>query len=323
MRAEHFDFLDWTASPNFKVIDPDSLASRNSLAKSWAEKTPDEISLAVSYMTLNEHRGFISELLARLDVSIEGVGAELGAGASVLSNSLCKIFPKIKKIYAVELVPEMAILLQPKIIKANQNVGRVLPVVGSFDELKLLKSSLDFVVAFDSLHHSNDMKKTLVEANRVLRSGGTLIAFDRAQPNNLSEAQREFMLNVEYSEEFKLIHNLPVNIKFTRRENGEHEPRLNEWVKNFKDAGFAITSMTAFTKKNKTQFGRMVAALVPFRLRLLLGRYQSLVAHPKIMLYYLFPLVGVVGRLKIRSFDSNFSNKSAPGGKFVIVAKKL
>jgi len=57
----------------------------------------EQVAVGVSYMTLSEHLSFVSEILNKLEINLEGEGMEIGAGASVLSNSLVRIFPNIKK----------------------------------------------------------------------------------------------------------------------------------------------------------------------------------------------------------------------------------
>ena len=47
----------------------------------------------------------------------------------------------------------MVTKLQPKIIEHTNMVGRVIPMVGDFNNIKMPDNSLDFVVEFDVLHH--------------------------------------------------------------------------------------------------------------------------------------------------------------------------
>ncbi len=273
-------------------------------------------------MTINEHRDFIKEVLEKLNISLEGQGAELGAGAAVFSNSIATIFPKIKKIYAVEIVPGMVISMQPLITKYCGNTGIVESVLGSFDNLKLPDSSLDFIIEFDSLHHSNDMKKTIAEASRVLRKGGLLIAFDRAHPDKLTDIQKDFLLGIKYSKEFKRLYNLPQELPFTRRQNGEHEPRLNEWLFAFKNAGLTSNSVTIFTRTNWRSFKSTLIGQIPFFIRSKIKKGENFSIFFKHFIYHLIPLVGKFGRIKVNKFNTRLSSKSAPSGKIVLVAMK-
>jgi len=289
-----------------------AIRSRGLLASKWCEKEPDDISATVSYMTLGEHKSFVREITSKLNIELKGVGAEIGAGASVLSNSIATIFPQVTRIYAIEIVPEMAYLLQPKIISHTGNIDRIQPVIGSFDEIKIPDSSLDFLVEFDSLHHSDDLNKTLCELSRVLKVGGKLVAFDRAQPNEMTDEQLRHLLSIEYSSEFKKTYNIPVDERFTRAQNGEHEPRMREWILGLKNAGFQVEGITIFTKRTFRGFLKAAAAQIPFSLRSRLGWGEGLTASRKILLYYFFPFLGKF--LKIQELDAIFKTPGAPTG---------
>ena len=59
-------------------------------------------------------------------------------------------------------------------------------------------NSLDYVLDFDSIHHSEDFELTFKEIGRVLKPKGVLLCFDRAQPNYTSNEQIQSMLDIEY-----------------------------------------------------------------------------------------------------------------------------
>ena len=52
-----------------------------------------------------------------------------------------------------------------------------------------------------------------------MKPGGILLCFDRAHPNYTSLQQINDMLNIEYSDEYKLENGININDKFTRRMN--------------------------------------------------------------------------------------------------------
>jgi hypothetical protein len=125
------NWINWIdeKSPD-KFLTEDSIRGREGSANELALKTADEISLKVSLMTVNEHYEFIKETLRKLNIQLEGEGAELGAGAAVFSNSIASIFPKIKRIYAIEIVLGMVTSLQPKITKYCGNEKIIKSVYG-------------------------------------------------------------------------------------------------------------------------------------------------------------------------------------------------
>ena len=215
--------LEWIDSES--ISNNPEIYSRNMFARKNYSHAPSIIVQKYSYMTIDETKHFMQCILKELSVEPKGIGVELGAGVAGISNSLLSLYPSIEKVYAVEIVPDVVRLLQTKVTKHEKNEGRLVPVIGSFDEIKLPDQSVDFIIEFDSLHHSFDLNKTLREAARILKSGGILIALDRVHSNALTDAQREYSLNIEYGEPFKKEYGIPLETRLTRRQNGEHEIR--------------------------------------------------------------------------------------------------
>jgi SAM-dependent methyltransferase len=184
------------------------------------------------------------ELLEILEISINandfdmlGVGVELGSGCSAISVELVKLNQNIEKIYAIEIVPEIVEYAAVPLIYMHNVEEKVVPVVGSFDDIKLSDNSVDFIIEFDSLHHSFDLNRTIRESNRVLKPGSKLLAIDRAHWST-SKRRRNELENVKYSKEFLTARGLDPNIAVTRAENGEHEHLLDDYLITFKNAGF-------------------------------------------------------------------------------------
>lgn len=172
---------------------------------------------------------------------MSGVGVELGSGCSAISVELVKLNQNIEKIYAVEIVPEIVEYAAVPLIYMNNAEEKVIPVVGSFDDIKLNDNSVDFIIEFDSLHHSFDLNRTVKESHRILKPGSKLLAIDRAHWST-SKRRRNELENVTYSKEFLTARGLDPNIIITRAENGEHEHLLNDYLITFKNAGFTDVS---------------------------------------------------------------------------------
>ena len=160
----------------------------------------------------------------------------------------------MKSVLALEACEVMASRVMPKVASwiLGEEARKVIPVVGSFDDMELPDASLDFVMEIDSLHHSHGLARTLRECARVLKPGGRLLCFDRCHPNTLTDQQVEDMLSQVYSRDFLTANHYPVHITLTRRENGEHEYRLFEWEAAFQAAGLRIV--------NRVEFGRVISA---------------------------------------------------------------
>lgn len=110
-------------------------------------------------------------------IDFHGIVVELGAGSCWLSSMISK-FPRVTKIYAVELSRRRLELLAPVMMDLlGAKKGKILRVVGDFNRLELADSTVDFVVMDAALHHSTDPKRTMTEVSRVLKQGGLFIAF--------------------------------------------------------------------------------------------------------------------------------------------------
>jgi SAM-dependent methyltransferase len=185
-----------------------------------------------------------NELLEIIDASCKytsfipkGTGLELGAGCAAISVELVKRYPEVKKVYAIEIVPEIVEFAALPLIEMHKLESTIIPVVGNFDEMKVSADSIDFIVEFDSLHHSFNLKETIAESGRVLKKGGQLIAIDRSHWNT-SKRRRTELENQEYSHKFLRDRGMDENKRVTRADNGEHEFLLSEYIQAFKSAGF-------------------------------------------------------------------------------------
>jgi ubiquinone/menaquinone biosynthesis C-methylase UbiE len=290
------------------------ILKRSNFSKKIKNLSRNRISEITSYMTIEAHKNLVKEILLKLGIKLTGTGIEIGSGSGVLSNSIANLY-NIKKIYAVEIVPGMVKNLQNKIFLKNQ---KIFPVVGSFDKLKVRDQSIDFIVEFDALHHSENLQKTLFELNRVLKPGGVIIAFDRAHPDYLSDSQIKYLLNIEYSNEYKKIYGIPLRNIFTRLENGEHEIREKEWKEFAFRAGFKEVSFYIFRSNSLNLFLRSVLALVPFQVRKLLKLGAGISMHYKVFLSFISPSL-----TKFFPGTTVYDLTSAPGGTFAPTSKMV
>jgi SAM-dependent methyltransferase len=228
------DVLRWPL-PSELVSSP-PVAYRNAFAKALAQESAPEI--VKSYVLLSlEQMEWLYAFACRhlLPSGLCGRGIELGAGCGLLSSVVARD-PKVEVVYAVEVCDVMATLVIPKVAAyvLGERGRKVVPVVGSFDDLRFSAGSIDFAVEISSLHHSDDLAKTLAECARVLKRGGILLCFDRCQPNRITDAEVNAMLSKVYPREFLVANHYPPDIRLTRRENGEHEYRLFEWQTAFR-----------------------------------------------------------------------------------------
>jgi len=212
-----------------------------------------------------------------LKKKIGGIGLEVGAGPATFSSVLAKR-DSVEKIYAVEVCRPIVELLMPKVagyVLGNRE-SKVIGAVGSFDNMELPVESVGFIFDFFSLHHSDNLERTLKECNRILKKGGFIFCFDKARPDHFTREDLDELLDAEYDHNFKKQLGLSVDQKFTRRMNDEKEYRLKDWQTSFNEAGF---SRVDYFYLDKTSSGKITAriiktliSLIPIRLQVSLNK---------------------------------------------------
>ncbi len=188
----------------------------------------------------------IVDLISKIPQSnkiFSGNGIDLGGGPGLISGSLVNQYKGIKTIILLEIVTNVLEKCFPIVrsqLLAEEVKDKILPISGSFDEINLKTNTLNFAIAWDSIHHSFDPIKTLNEVNRTLVKGGYFVVVDRAHNNDTPDSEIQRMLNIQYSKEFISQNNLPEGTQLTRFENGEHEYRFRDWESFFKKSNFNI-----------------------------------------------------------------------------------
>lgn len=223
-----------------------AVAYRNMFARELAKKPVVPLVESYVYMDPPQMAQLVRRASEAVGMTFAGTGVEVGAGCGLLSSTVAK-YPQVEKIYSIEICEELANLI-PKVAAGVSGTAssKVIPVAGSFDDIRLPDASVDFVVEIDSLHHSDDLKQTLRECCRILRTGGKMLLLDRCHPNTVTDDQVEAMLNQVYSRDFLEKNCYPTDVVLTRRQNGEHEYRLFEWQQAFESAGFRFVKAKRF-----------------------------------------------------------------------------
>lgn len=262
------------------ILESPSITNRNLFAQKFKEKDPDAILRKYAYFDGQEMSRFYNSLFDLIpEVQLSGVGLELGAGTCGFSASVCNRFADIENIYAIEVVPDVVQLLQPKTISSicGEQAKKIIRVIGSFNRLELEDNSVDFCVEVESLHHSSDLTVTLKEVARVMKKGSTLLILDRSHNNKLTQEQRKFMLEVEYNDEWKIENGYNLK-KLTRQENGEREIKLEEWEDALMENGFILEKRLELRTADYKKLFRGFLLTLPFKLRKWLNILPSRVA---------------------------------------------
>lgn len=224
---------------------------RNGFAERLSTRPPEEICLRYAACTSAGMRETLQ--LAEqhvLDRPLEGVGIELGAGCGLLSAVVASS-SLVRLMLAVEVCAPQVELLIPKVAAhlLGREADKVVPVIGSFDDLRVPDGSLDFAVEYHSYHHSGNLPQSMRELARVLRPGGVALLFDRVQPDSMTDAEVHELLSAVYPKNFLESYHYPPDLQITRLEHGEHEYRLREWVAALSAAGLSVERRAEFYPK--------------------------------------------------------------------------
>ena len=165
---------------------------------------------------------------------VADLGSGIGTGATVVSG-----FPAVRKVYAVEYSSSSVEKIMPLTFAHFQaNVGKIQRIIGDFNRLQWPDESLDWIVELSAYHHSEDLRRTLSEAFRVLRPGGGIVAVERVHHDSRRREELEALLDQPFKADVKRRYGIPVEQPFTRRDWGEHEWREGEWLAAYHAAGF-------------------------------------------------------------------------------------
>jgi ubiquinone/menaquinone biosynthesis C-methylase UbiE len=155
-------------------------------------------------------------LMEELKVKPGDVVADIGAGTGYYSRRLARKVGPGGKILAVDIQPEMLILLTNRL--AGEGLTNVVPVLGTVTDPKLPPSSADLVLLVD-VYHEFDFPFEMMEATcRSLKPGGRIVfvefrAEDPKVPvkrvHKMSEAQVKKEMAVQPLEWVQSIEVLP------------------------------------------------------------------------------------------------------------------
>lgn len=271
-----------------KKYDDEVISGRNDVANYHVDYSAEDIckrSLGISLVELKQLIEYIQVINA--DFELLGTGIELGAGAGLLSTEVILQFSQVNRLYAVEISSDHVLKIMPSVTNQRLdsiNSDKLYPVIGDFNDIHLDSNSLDFAIEINSLHHSNDLKKTLNEIFRVMKPGAKLVFFDRSHPDFTTKEDIERMLNLEYNVSSLESIGFKPGTKMTRRDNGEHEYRVKDWSSSFIDAGFTISNIVNIGEQfSLSRVIRACVARFPMFLRKYMFRFFSLFTNTKVI----------------------------------------
>jgi ubiquinone/menaquinone biosynthesis C-methylase UbiE len=96
----------------------------------------------------------VDEIVARLDLKPGQVVADIGAGPGIFSLALSRAVGPTGKVYAEEVDPALIDRIRQR--SAEEKVGNITPVLGTFTDPKLPGRDVDLAFFHDVLHHIED-----------------------------------------------------------------------------------------------------------------------------------------------------------------------
>ena len=240
-------YLEWPIDNSYFYSEDYKLNNR--IALEVYDKGYDEISRKYTHIKPHEIEAVL-KLSNNIFTKLSGNGIDLGGGVGSVS-SVVALSQLVDNIICLEITRNCVIKCHPIVISKilGDRRSKVSSVIGDFDNLNLEDKSLDFAIAWDAMHHSIDIVKTLKEVRRVIKDDGYFLIIDRGHNNATSQKELDRMLSVQYSREFLIDNFLPEDKILTRRDNGEHEYRYSEWREFFALSEFSIDEVLIVREK--------------------------------------------------------------------------
>ncbi len=246
-----------------EIIKLSWVQSLNNAAVKINEFEPDKILEKTVYLNQNTAKDILDTIEITNGELFRGKGLELGAGAGLFSSTISK-YNNVDKIFSLEIIPNFVELLQPKIINKYGDVKKIVPTLGSFENLNYFNENyFDFIFEYDAFHHADNLPKVLDECNRVLKKNGKIICIDRIQADRISNEMILRKLNIKYPKEYFEKHCKNFIEGYTRKDNGEHEIRRKEWILSFENSNFQNIKITNYINYSIKSFIKLLISYLP------------------------------------------------------------
>ena len=150
-----------------------------------------------------------SKAIDALKFKSTDIVADIGAGTGYFS---LRIAPKVAKVYAIDLQPEMLDVLRSH-QQAEQTIDNIETIQGQLDRVDLPTNSLDYAIMVDAYHEFAQPKEMMQSIFSALKPGGKAVL-------------------VEYKGENPLIPIKPLHKMTQTQVRGELAAIGFEWVEN-------------------------------------------------------------------------------------------
>ena len=101
------------------------------------------------------------------------VAVDLGCGSGYFTVPLSR---RVKKVYGIDVQPEMLSFLEHKMRKLK--INNIEPLLSKTDEIPLEDESINLLISVNTLHEFDDSEKMIKEMMRVMKKGGQALIVD-------------------------------------------------------------------------------------------------------------------------------------------------
>lgn len=151
--------------------------------------------------------------IEQLGIQPNNIIADFGAGGGAYTLAAAKVLQGTGKVYAIDVQKDLLTRLEGACREQHlSNVGFIWANLEAEKGVKLSDQSVDIAILSNVLFQTEDKKKAIEEARRVLRQGGRLLLVDwTASFNNMGPTKEQVFPEIEAR---KLVESL--NFTFER-----------------------------------------------------------------------------------------------------------
>jgi SAM-dependent methyltransferase len=186
-----------------------------------------------------------------LGLKIQGTGIDVAAGVCWTTALLSKN-EGVDTVYAIDISKHRLFKLAPLVIKEfGGKSNKIIRVFGSFYDIRLPDSSVDFCMMCQAFHHADDPWRLLRELHRVLKPWAPVLVIGEnpIYPIQLLKKRMKNIIKMLLPSSlyaFKPVFRLwpafedlyPPDVQA-----GDHYYRINDYPRIFEDSGFVLHSL--------------------------------------------------------------------------------
>lgn len=186
--------------------------------------------------------------------------ADLCSGCGIFGVALAARIGKPCEVYFVDIVGEFQGLAVKLLAQLTEDcVANTLEC--SADKIPVGGEIMDIVIESDGFHHCPSLDDVIQESSRILRSGGILLGLDRIHEDKTPQSKLDAILDYGYPQDWLQEQGF-IDGKLTRRQNGEKELRLCEWLDALAQASFTKTVFIQYVYRKKASLVTFIKSTI-------------------------------------------------------------